>query len=202
MRKVRKHRMEKTVSHKRCSISLPHHLFIPLCYTPDGKRHIQGLEEETCSMTYLPSKCCMISFLDMLVYHRGYVAVAQFPPCWSTELQAAMHPEGFLVLTIPSFTFPCMPVFFFVCHLLLGGKSATRLEYFLSYSHACPSLLDKDLESPLPPAGNTAAPKIEYNLFQPSLLLALLSVSLSLEMLSLRFNPHLSLGRLVILYFP
>lgn len=92
--------------------------------------------------------------------------------------------------------------FFCVCHLLLGGKSATRLEYFLSYSHACLSLLDKDLESPLSPAGNTAAPKIEYNLFQPSLLLTLLSVSLSLEMLSLCFNPHLSLGRLVILYFP
>lgn len=113
------------------------------------KKHIWGLGKEKLRATYFPSKCCMISFLDTLVYHYGYVVVAQFPLCWSKELQAAMHPEGFLVLTKPSFTFPCKPGCSW--HLLLSEKSASRLEYFLSSSHACPSLLDRDLGSPLPP---------------------------------------------------
>lgn len=157
MRKVKKYRMEKRASHKRCSISLPHHLFIPLCNTPDSKRHIQGLEEETCRVTYLPSKCCMISFLDMSVYHRGYVAVAQFPPTLLIHRIAGCNaPWGLLGAhnTIIHLSLHAC-FFFFLCHLLLGGKSATRLEYFLRYSHACPSLVDKAFGSPLPPGHTT-----------------------------------------------
>lgn len=36
-------------------------------------------------------------------------------------------------------------------HPFLSVKSARRLEYFLSSSHACPSWLDRNLRSPLPP---------------------------------------------------
>lgn len=197
--------MEKRASCKVCSIPLPHH-YLSLCAIYlTCKKHIRGLGKETHSMTYFPSKCCCtISFLDMLAYHHGYMAVAQFPPRWSKELQAAMHPEGFSVLVIPTFTFPCKPG----CsrHLLLGGKSATRLEYFLSSSHACPLLLDRDLRSPLPPrqatlqllkssATSSTLPSCWHFSLSPSLE----RPSESKELLCL--NPHLSLSKLGILYF-
>lgn len=94
--------MEKRESHKGCSVFLPCHLFIPLCCTPDLQEAHPRAWDETHSVTCFPSKCCMISFLDVFIDHHGYKAAAQFPLCGSEEFRAATHPEGFSVLTIPS----------------------------------------------------------------------------------------------------
>lgn len=193
--------MEKRESHKGCSVFLPCHLFIPLCCTPDLQEAHPRAWDETHSVTCFPSKCCMISFLDVFIDHHGYEAAAQFPLCGSEEFRAATHPEGFSVLTIPSFTFLCEPGCSY--HPLLRGKSATRLEYFLSSCHACPLWLDRDLGTPLCPKQATL--QLLKSSATSSTLPSCWSFSLSLERLSeskesLCLNPHLSLSKSGVLH--
>lgn len=80
----------------------------------------------------------------MFTYRQGCVAITAVPICWSQELQATEHPEGFSVLT-----FSCKPS----CsrHALLGGKPAVTWGYFLSSSHACPLRSSYNKVQPLAP---------------------------------------------------
>lgn len=194
--------MRKTTSHKGSSLCLPHHLFIPLNCT-------LGLQEACLSAweRYLQSDIIPLQVLQDFIFvflSLGYVAVAQFLPCWSKELQAAMHPEGFLVPAIPLFTFLCKPGC--LSHLPLSGKPPTRLEYFLISSQICPPVLGRFPRSPFPSRQetlklpNSSANSSTLNsCWHFSLSLTLGTVSHSKE--SLFLNPHLLESKWDILYF-
>lgn len=186
--------MRKRTNHKGSSLSLflIMYLFLQTVHLTCEK-HIQGLGKETWRVTLFPSRCCVISFL--CVYHNGYVAVAQFLPCWSKGLQAAMHLEGFLVLAIPLFTFLCKPGGSH--HLPLSGKPTTKLEYFLISSHSSPSVLGRFPGSPFPSGQETL--KLLNSSANSSTLASCWHFSLSLSLIgnsisqqrTLCLNPHL-----------
>lgn len=101
----------------------------------------------------------MISFL--CVYHNGYVAVAQFLPCWSKELQCTLKASWYLQM--PLFTFLCKPGGSH--HLALSGKPTTRSIFW----SLIPAISAGQVpQEPFPfPSGNTEAPELNCKLFQP-----------------------------------
>lgn len=207
MRKVRKCHKEKRASHKGCSISLPHHLFIPLRYTPDLQgAHLKPWERET-----------QHNIFPLQVLHDFIFRYARLP-LW---LRGSSTVPTLLIQRIAVCNAPwgLLGAHKTVIHLSLQAwlfmSPASQWEVshevgvFPKLVSCLPMVAGQGpRESSPSQAGNTAASKIKCNLFHPSLLLALLPLafSLSLEMLSqskdsLCLNPRLSLSKLGILYF-
>lgn len=150
---------------------------------------------------YSPPGAAGFHFCVFITWIRGSSTV---PTLLIQRVQAAMHPEGFLVPAIPLFTFLCKPGC--LSHLPLSGKPPTRLEYFLISSQICPPVLGRFPRSPFPSRQetlklpNSSANSSTLNsCWHFSLSLTLGTVSRSKE--SLFLNLHLLESKWDILYF-